>query len=85
MIREWGKYLHLPFKSSPKFVNDLNYFENGQFENQNFGVLVTSEWARVPDSHCERNATKKQQAKQKIGMFLPWTYFEWIVTMPDFD
>lgn len=39
-----------------KKSTDLNHFENGQFENQNFGVLVTSEYARYA-SHGEKKIT----------------------------
>lgn len=69
-----GKYLHLPFKSSPspKFVNDLNYFENGQFENQNFGGLVTSECARTLRTTTVKEPRKKttQNKKKLICFFL---------------
>lgn len=40
-----NKFTYLPFKSLQK-IRPI-YFENGQFENQNFGVLVTSECARA--------------------------------------
>lgn len=60
--------LHLPFNISLKFVNIFDYFENIQFVNQNFGVLVTSE--------CAHHGTMIQRriCKSKFDMFLVfWT------------